>query len=395
MKKPHRLTPLLIALVLLLSGCRMRIIDGMIADQVMELAQTTPEPAETPDPTPTPAPEPTPTPKPDAPRAPNPDEQQADPDSNIHTITPDQSGDIEKTKEKLSVTLDPNGGTCGKTAVEVQRGGVYGRLPDAQRSGCTFTGWYFTRNGGTRVTENTIVTLAEPHTLYAHWSQLDAHTLTLDPNGGRLLKSEQTRSVYPGDAYGALPAPSRPGFAFDGWFDSPDGGTLVAAETVIEKNEDHTLFAHWTYDPFAYWTFVLQNTNESLYACQKVSAYLEYDADNVTPGYSPLLAGTMVQNVAENRGGGEVDDDWVREKNPNVLVKCASGDLSEAYADLLSRFPDKRILAVPAAAETGTPAQQLYYRLSFAKLLYPDWYAEVDIGTVGAELGVSGGIYGS
>ena len=34
-------------LVLLLSGCRMRIIDGMIADQVMELEQT--EPAETPD----------------------------------------------------------------------------------------------------------------------------------------------------------------------------------------------------------------------------------------------------------------------------------------------------------------------------------------------------------
>ena len=167
MKKPHRLTPLLIALVLLLSGCRMRIIDGMIADQVMELEQT--EPAETPDPTPTPVPEPTPTPKPDAPKTPNPDERQADPDSNIHTITPDQSGDIDKTKEKLSVTLDPNGGTCGKTAVEVQRGGVYGRLPDAQRSGCTFTGWYFTRNGGTRVTENTIVTLAEPHTLYAHW----------------------------------------------------------------------------------------------------------------------------------------------------------------------------------------------------------------------------------
>ena len=55
MKKPHRLTPLLIALALLLSGCRMRIIDGMIADQVMELEQT--GPAETPDPTPTPVPE--------------------------------------------------------------------------------------------------------------------------------------------------------------------------------------------------------------------------------------------------------------------------------------------------------------------------------------------------
>ena len=59
------------------------------------------------------------------------------------------------------------------------------------------------------------------------------------------------------------------------------------------------------------------------------------------------------------------------------------------------RLTSTAVFPLPAAAETGTPAQQLYYRLSFAKLLYPDWYAEVDIGTVGAELGVSGGIYGA
>jgi hypothetical protein len=139
---------------------------------------------------------------------------------------------------------------------------------------------------------------------------------------------------------------------------------------------------------------VLQNTNESLYACQKVSAYLEYDTDHITPGYSPLLAGTTVLNVAENRGGGEVDDDWVREKNPNVLVKCTSGALSDAYENLLSRFPDRRILIVPSAAEAGTPEQQLYYKLCFAKLLYPDWYADVDPARIAVELGVSGSIYG-
>ena len=140
---------------------------------------------------------------------------------------------------------------------------------------------------------------------------------------------------------------------------------------------------------------MLQNTNESLYACQKVSAYLEYDADHITPGYSPLLAGTTVLNVAENRGGGEVDDEWVSEKNANVLVKCVSGSLPDAYSAMQARFPDKRILAVPAAAEYGAAEQQLYYKLYFAKLLYPDWYTDVDMGRVGAELGVSGIIYGN
>lgn len=402
-RKYQVLLPLLILLLLLpLSGCRMRIIDSPLADVVMQQLAD-PEPTQTPEPTPTPEPENTPTPAPSATPAPSPqasaapsrDEKQTTPESNVNTITPGQSDDIEKSKEKISVTLDPNSGECSRESVEVHPGGVYGNLPDAKRAGYSFTGWYFTRNGGTRVTENTIVTLSEAHALYAHWSQKDANILTLDPNGGRLLKSELTRDVYPGDPYGALPAPTQPGYSFDGWFDAVDGGTQILPETIIETEADHTLYAHWTYDPFAYWTFVLKNTSESLYACQKVSAYLEYDADNITPGYSPLLAGTTVLNVAENLGGGEVDDTWVREKNANVLVKCTSGDLAGAYADLQARFPDKRILAVPAAAETGTPEQQLYYKISFAKLLYPDWYYEVDLATVGAELGVSGTIYGN
>ena len=60
MKRNCRLTPLLLGLVLLLSGCRMRIVDGVIADQFIELEQT--EPQDTPQPTPEPENTPTPTP---------------------------------------------------------------------------------------------------------------------------------------------------------------------------------------------------------------------------------------------------------------------------------------------------------------------------------------------
>ena len=401
MRMVKRFSAALLAACLIcsLAGCRMRILEGPVADIVLEQAPL-PDPSPTPTPEPESTPTPTPTrppdtsPNPDNPSSPSKDDKQTIPESNVSIITPGQGEQIEKQKEKIAVTLDPNGGECSREAVQVQPGSVYGALPDAKRTGFAFTGWYFTRNGGTRVTENTIVTLSEPHTLYAHWSQMEAYTLSLDPQGGRLLRSELTRSIYPGDAYGALPAPTQPGYAFNGWFTAPDGGDLIAPETVIIVQADQTLYAHWTYDPFAYWTFVLQNTNESLYACQKVSAYLEYDTDHITPGYSPLLAGTTVLNVAENRGGGEVDDDWVREKNPNVLVKCTSGALSDAYENLLSRFPDRRILIVPSAAEAGTPEQQLYYKLCFAKLLYPDWYADVDPARIAVELGVSGSIYG-
>ena len=155
-----------------------------------------------------------------------------------------------------------------------------------------------------------------------------------------------------------------------------------------------TLYAQWIYDPFAYWTFVLQNTSETVYFCQLKSGYLEYDQDHVTPGYSSLLASTAVQNVAQNRGGGTVDDDWVTEKNPNILIKCVSAgtDLNKAAGDLRKRLPDRPVYVVPAAAENGTPEEQLYFKLYFAKLVYGEWFEEVDMSVVSRELGVSGSV---
>ena len=49
-----------------------------------------------------------------------------------------------------------------------------------------------------------------------------------------------------GQAYGTLPAPTRDGFTFDGWFTAQTGGTQVTATTVITNMENHNLYARWT-----------------------------------------------------------------------------------------------------------------------------------------------------
>lgn len=295
---------------------------------------------------------------------------------------------------EITVTLDANRGRCEKTSLTVRSGEAYGTLPAADREGFEFAGWYTLKNGGTKVEESTIVANAEAHTLHAHWNVRQTYAVTFDANEGRLSAEEAERTIYAGDTYGTLPIPTRRGYDFTGWF--TEDGTQILAETVFTGSGNLTLYAHWDYNPYAYWSFVLQNTTEQVYACQQASVYLEFDADNITTAWCPLISATGSRNVAANVGDGNVTDDWVLANNPDVIVKCVS-DMSIAdayYSAMAARFPGYRILVVPSSAVYGSASQILYYELYFGKLLYPDWYAEVDLGTVAAELGAGGSIYG-
>ncbi|MCD7764148.1 MAG: InlB B-repeat-containing protein, partial [Lachnospiraceae bacterium] len=71
----------------------------------------------------------------------------------------------------VTVTLDSNGGKCETASLTVTYGGTYGELPDPTYDWHTFTGWYSAADGGTQVTENTVVETEEAHTLYACWEQ--------------------------------------------------------------------------------------------------------------------------------------------------------------------------------------------------------------------------------
>lgn len=382
MKKRNRIFALFLALVMLLTvtGCRQRIIEDPDADSVIDISTPVPSVQETPEitPEPTDSPEPEPTAQPEEPEESDDGGEAA------------ENGDQ---KDGILIELDANRGECDVQSVTVQKGGTYGELPQAYRSGFTFTGWYAAKNGGSAVQSSDIVT--ESLTLYAHWAAREESELTLDPNGGRLKASETEMPVYVGEAYGDLPTPIREGYDFDGWFTEQDGGEMVEASDIFEGTEDITFYAHWTYNPFAYWTFVLTNTTQQIYICQQVSIYLEYDEDNVTTTWCSLISDTGSFNIAYQVSDTTVTDDWVLAKKPGCVVKCV-GDMSAAasyYSAVADRFPGKKIAVVPAEAVYGSESQKLYYELCLAKFLYAEWYSDVDLEKAGTELGVSGSIY--
>ena len=70
-----------------------------------------------------------------------------------------------------------------------------------------------------------------------------ALTLRFDANGGSEVTT--VKSLRPGEPYGTLPAPSRPGYHFDGWFTAMTDGERVSGETVM-GGVDTTLYARWT-----------------------------------------------------------------------------------------------------------------------------------------------------
>lgn len=87
---------------------------------------------------------------------------------------------VYETIPTYKVTFNSNGGTVSGTSTKtVTSGEKYGTLPTATKSGYTFDGWYTSGSGGTRITENTTVSLTGNQTLYAHWTAVKKYGVTI------------------------------------------------------------------------------------------------------------------------------------------------------------------------------------------------------------------------
>ena len=84
------------------------------------------------------------------------------------------------TANTYKVTFNPNGGSVTTTSKSVTFGSAYGTLPTPTRADSTdstsgktifyvFEGWYTAANGGTKVSDTSLVSTASNHSLYAHW----------------------------------------------------------------------------------------------------------------------------------------------------------------------------------------------------------------------------------
>ena len=137
-----------------------------------------------------------------------------------------------------TVTLDANGGSVSPTSMTYT--GTALTLPTPTWANHSFQGWYTSASGGTQV-GNTYTPTANV-TLYAHWtSEATAnYTVTLDANGGSVSPTSMT---YTGTAL-TLPAPTKSGYTFSGWWTAQTGGTQVSGAYTPTANV--TLYAHWT-----------------------------------------------------------------------------------------------------------------------------------------------------
>ena len=156
-----------------------------------------------------------------------------------HTYYAQWDKDVVSTERH--VTFDAAGGTSPETSRTVTAGNAIGTLPTPTRDKHKFLGWYTAKDGGSKVSATTKVTADV--TYYAHWELLNQSVVVaFDPQyeGGEVT----TRSVVSGNSIGTLPAYSRKGYTFDGWYSEPVGGIKIAASTKVTGNM--TCYAHAT-----------------------------------------------------------------------------------------------------------------------------------------------------
>ena len=126
-----------------------------------------------------------------------------------------------------TVAFDPCGGSCPTAKRNVSAGQCYGELPEAEKDGARFDGWYTAPEGGTRVDAADVVTAVGDHTLYAHYTQLYSYVFyNYDGSvvaSGRLLPGE---AIPVPEQNPVRPSENGSYYEFAGWSGYTDGMTI-------------------------------------------------------------------------------------------------------------------------------------------------------------------------
>ena len=150
---------------------------------------------------------------------------------------------VRKEAPICTVSFDTDGGK-EISPVKVEKGQKV-KLPEAEKEGNTFLGWYTAKEGGTRL--NAEITVAEDTTIYARWEKESEKpeerpeaAITFDADGGEMEGGDITAKV--GDTI-TLPVCTKEGYEFTGWYDKDIcAGQAGEKYTVIG---DVTLKAHY------------------------------------------------------------------------------------------------------------------------------------------------------
>ena len=151
---------------------------------------------------------------------------------------------VQWTAPTYAVTLHANGGSVSPASMTTGADGKLASLPTPTRSSYSFNGWYTEKNGGTKVTTDTV--FSANTTVYAHWTYTGGYyspvyyTLTFETNGGDKLSpvSGSYNALIDLSKY----APKRSGYAFTGWYSER---SLTNKVSGVYLTKDMTVNAGW------------------------------------------------------------------------------------------------------------------------------------------------------
>lgn len=138
-----------------------------------------------------------------------------------------------------TVSFDANGGEVKDAELPNTFDKDYS-LTTASRYGYTFDGWYTAKNGGTKVTEDTQMTRAENHTLYAHWTAR-THKVVFDGNGATSGSMDDLDVTYDTKANPTCRF-EKTGYSFTGWSYAKDGDVV---DDLSGKVDTVIVYAIW------------------------------------------------------------------------------------------------------------------------------------------------------
>ena len=147
------------------------------------------------------------------------------------------------TGNTYTLTYTYNGATGGNSSATASytSGGTAITLPVPTRTGYTFAGWYAESTFNTQVSG--AQTPGADATLYAKWTA-NTYTLTYNYNGATGGNSTATATFTSGGTAITLPAPTRTGYTFGGWY--AESGFTTAVTGAQSPTADATLYAKWT-----------------------------------------------------------------------------------------------------------------------------------------------------
>ena len=154
---------------------------------------------------------------------------------------------VQWTAPTYAVTLHANGGSVSSDSVTTGADGKLASLPTPTRSSYSFNGWYTEKNGGTKVTTDTV--FSANTTVYAHWTYTGGgyyyppvtyYTLRFETGGGSDISSVQ--GTY--NAYIDLTqyVPTWRGHTFTGWYSER---SLTNKVSGVYLTKDMTVYAGW------------------------------------------------------------------------------------------------------------------------------------------------------